>query len=217
VFSQAIRRSSNDPRTSFRTGERGASSAIRYENPVRFAATRARRSPTSMSLARSSASMRPAMRCGNRSRANRLHNCGDIGVRWRSLSIHHRSLPLGPARQIAVNSRRTARRRWSREPRPQSNPHGLPREARGRHGQTSWGPRGIPQSGPPSSTCSQGQVPLAGTPGCALELPSATGIGERQTPRVNSYRATVPAIETSQGQAEERQPGDGMSSLWQRL
>jgi hypothetical protein len=33
----------------------------------------------------------------------------------------------------------------------------------------------------------------------ALELPSATGIGERQTPRVNIYRATVPATETSQG------------------
>lgn len=58
-----------------------------------------------------------------------------------------------------------------------------------------------------------GEAHLAGTRGCVLELCSAIGVRERQTPRVNGSRATLPGTETSQALAEERPSGDGMLPL----
>ena len=49
--------------------------------------------------------------------------------------------------------------------------------------------------------------------GYALELCSTTGVRERQTPRVNGSRATLPGTETSQALEEGRPSGDGMPPL----
>jgi hypothetical protein len=72
---------------------------------------------------------------------------------------------------------------------------------------------------PPGRTdpAEAGEAHLAGTRGCALELCSTAWVRERQTPRVNGCRATLPGTETSQAVVEERPSGDGMSPLSQRL
>ena len=63
-----------------------------------------------------------------------------------SLSIHRMASVVQTARRIAVDSRRSARRRWSREPGPAECPRPASR-SRGSPGQTSWGLRGIPPTG----------------------------------------------------------------------
>jgi len=89
--------------------------------------------------------------------------------RGESLSIHHRvyrtsqtwSLSFSPVRRIVVNSRWSTRGRWSKKVGPSRTLTAClvkPRAAWAEFLRSTWG---IPQSGPPSSTCSQRQAPLS--------------------------------------------------------
>jgi hypothetical protein len=109
-----------------------------------------------------------------------------------SLSIRHEPSPLGPLPDRCQPPPVTSMAAVE-EAAAQPDAHGLPREAGGLPGQTSWVPRGIPQLGPPSSTCGHRQARL---------IPSGTRLGTKRSwevpncNRIRSLEGSGPRIES---------------------